>query len=58
MQATNGSGYRQTRGCEAARAEGKGFASEQAGFGAPHIQSGTDLVGAEWERRLAARSEG
>ena len=33
-------------GCEAARAEGQGFTSEQADFGAPHIQSGTDLVGA------------
>ena len=30
----------------AARAEGCGYASEQAGFGAPHVQSGTDLVGA------------
>lgn len=31
-------------GCEAALAEGQGFASEQVGFGASHIQTGTDLV--------------
>ena len=30
---------------ETARAEGKGFASEKAGFGNTHFQSGTDLVG-------------
>ena len=53
MQATNGSGYRQARGCEAARAEGQGYASEKADFGITHVQSGTDLVGADWERRLA-----
>ena len=39
-------------GCVAARAEGCGYASEQAGFGTPHVQSGTDLVetvdGAVW----------
>ncbi|MBQ3349966.1 MAG: hypothetical protein IJG38_06165 [Thermoguttaceae bacterium] len=33
-------------GCEAARAEVPGFASEQARFGATHFQSGTDPVGA------------
>ena len=54
MQAANGSGYRQARGCEAARAEGQGYASEKADFGITHVQSGTDLVGADWERRLAA----
>ncbi len=32
-------------GCEAARASGGGYASETAGFGAAHFQSGTDLVG-------------
>ena len=32
-------------GCEAARASGGGYASETAGFGATHFQSGTDLVG-------------
>ena len=32
-------------GCGAARAEGQGYASEQAGFGNTHVQSGTDLVG-------------
>ena len=32
-------------GCEAARARGRGFVSEKAGFGANNIQSGTDLVG-------------
>ena len=53
--ATNGSAFCQTRGCEAARAEGQGFASENAAFGAIHVQSGSDLVGADWERRLAAR---
>ena len=31
--------------CEAARAKGRGYASEKAGFGNPHFQSGTDLVG-------------
>ncbi|MBR6435501.1 MAG: hypothetical protein IKS45_03250, partial [Thermoguttaceae bacterium] len=41
-QATNGSDYRQTRGCEATRAEGQGFASEKTDFGAIHVQSGTD----------------
>ncbi|MBR5710655.1 MAG: hypothetical protein IKX40_07845, partial [Thermoguttaceae bacterium] len=30
---------------EAARANGKGYASEKADFGATHVQSGTDLVG-------------
>jgi hypothetical protein len=29
----------------AARASGRGFATEKAGFGAAHFQSGTDLVG-------------
>ena len=53
-QATNGSGFGQTRGCEAALAEGQGFASEKTDFGAIHVQSGTDLVGAEWQRRHAA----
>ena len=43
-----------SRGCEAARAEGQGFVSEKADFGATNIQSGTDLVGADRERRLAA----
>ena len=43
-------------GCEAARAVGQGFASEKVDFGAIHVQSGTDLVGADWERRLAAIS--
>ena len=42
------------RGCEAARAEGQGYASEKADIGATYVQSGTDLVGADWERRLAA----
>ena len=46
-QATNGSGYWQSRGCEAARASERGYASKQAGIGATHVQSGTDLVGAE-----------
>ena len=32
-------------GCEAARAEGRGYASEKACFGVTHVQSGTDLVG-------------
>ena len=32
-------------GCEAARASGRGYASKQAGIGATHVQSGTDLVG-------------
>ena len=32
-------------GCEAARAEGQGYASEKAGFEDTHVQSGTDLVG-------------
>ena len=31
--------------CEAARAKGRGYASEKAGFGNTHFQSGTDLVG-------------
>ncbi|MBQ6617077.1 MAG: rhamnogalacturonan lyase [Thermoguttaceae bacterium] len=31
--------------CVAARAEGQGYASEKAAFGATHIQSGTDPVG-------------
>ena len=31
--------------CEAARAIGRGFASEKAGYGNTHFQSGTDLVG-------------
>ena len=31
--------------CEAARANGRGFSSEQARFEDTHIQSGTDLVG-------------
>ncbi len=56
MQATNGSGYRQARGCEAAQAEGTAFCDENFVYGATHVQSGTDLVGADWERRLAARS--
>lgn len=30
---------------EAARANGQGYASKQADFGAPQVQSGTDLVG-------------
>ncbi len=30
---------------EAARANGQGYASKQADFGAAHVQSGTDLVG-------------
>jgi hypothetical protein len=34
------------RRCEAARAEGQGYASEKAFFGDTRIQSGTDLVGA------------
>ena len=33
------------KGREATRANGRGYASEQAGFGAAHVQSGTDLVG-------------
>ena len=33
-------------GCEAARAVGQGYVSEKAIFGATHLQSGTDLVGA------------
>ena len=33
-------------GCEAARAEGQGYASEKAGVEDTHVQSGTDLVGA------------
>ena len=45
-----------SRGCKAARAEGQGFASEKADIGATHVQSGTDLVGADWERRLATGS--
>ena len=53
-KATSGSDYWQARGCEAARAEGQGFASEKADFGAANIHSGTDLVGADWERRFAA----
>ena len=32
-------------GCEAARAKGQGYSTEKLGFGAAHIQSGTDLVG-------------
>ncbi|MBQ6615265.1 MAG: discoidin domain-containing protein [Thermoguttaceae bacterium] len=40
-------------GCEAARAEGQGYASEKAGVEDTHVQSGTDLVGCE-----AARAEG
>ena len=32
-------------GCETARAEGQGYASEKAGFEDTHVQSGTDLVG-------------
>ena len=32
-------------GCEAARANGQGYSTEKLGFGAAHIQSGTDLVG-------------
>ena len=31
--------------CEAARAKRQGYASEKAGFGATHVQSGTDPVG-------------
>ncbi|MBR0236701.1 MAG: DUF4132 domain-containing protein [Thermoguttaceae bacterium] len=34
--------------CVAARAEGPDYVSEQAGFGATHVQSGTDLVGPEY----------
>ncbi|MBQ2621300.1 MAG: deoxyribonuclease IV [Thermoguttaceae bacterium] len=32
-------------GCEAARVNGQGYSTEKLGFGAAHIQSGTDLVG-------------
>ena len=33
------------RRCEAARAEGQGYASEKARFGVTRFQAGTDLVG-------------
>ena len=34
-----------TSRCEAARAEGRGYVSENACFEDTHVQSGTDLVG-------------
>ena len=45
----NGAGllYFPTAKCEAARAKERGYVSEQAGFGASLIQSGTDPVGGE-----------
>ncbi len=53
-QATNGSGFWQSRGSEPHGRRGQGFASENADFGAIHVQPGPDLVGADWERRPAA----
>ena len=42
--------------CEAARARGRGFASEKAIFGATSFQLGTDPVGASCEMRSASPS--
>ena len=53
MQATNGSGYWQSHGCVPAQGSGRGYTSENARFEDTHFQSGTDLVGADWEPTLS-----
>ena len=52
-QATNGSGYWQSHGCVPAQGSGRGYTSENARFEDTHFQSGTDLVGADWEPTLS-----